>query len=305
MGQCAVHRGQLMRTQGALRAAVEEFQHAAKRYQDAGTPDPAGLAHSERGDALRILGDLTAAEDAFATASTHGHEPHPGLAQVWSARGRHDQAVAAVRRVLEETTDPLRRSAVLPATIEVLAAAGRSEEATPAAAELTGLAERFGCSALRARAAHARALLALVGVDHAHALREARAAQRLWGEVDAPYDLARAQVLAGRALQALGEHDTATASLSEAARTFGEVGAVPEREDTLALLGGTPRPAGLTPREVEVLRLVAAGHSNSEIARALVLSEKTVARHLSNIFTKLEVGSRTAAAAFAFENGLA
>ena len=65
------------------------------------------------------------------------------------------------------------------------------------------------------------------------------------------------------------------------------------------------RPAGLTDREVEVLRLVAAGRTNKEIAAELYLSAKTVSRHLSNIFTKIGVTSRSAATAFAFEHDLA
>jgi DNA-binding NarL/FixJ family response regulator len=125
-----------------------------------------------------------------------------------------------------------------------------------------------------------------------------------WSQLAAPYEVARSQVLVGRALRLLGDEESAVADLTAARKAFADLGAAPAEREAAALLGETPAPGGLSPREVEVLRLVAAGKSNPEIAAELVLSEKTVARHLSNIFTKLGVGSRTSAAAFAYEHHL-
>ena len=130
-----------------------------------------------------------------------------------------------------------------------------------------------------------------------------RSAEGVWRGLTAPYEVACAQVLLGRALRQLGDEDSATSELARARRAFQDLGARPAEQVAAALLGPV-RPGGLTEREVEVLRLVASGRSNPEIAAALVLSDKTVARHLSNIFTKLDVSSRTAAAAYAFENRL-
>ena len=120
----------------------------------------------------------------------------------------------------------------------------------------------------------------------------------------APYEVARCRVLIGRALRHLGDAESAVADLAEARNAFAGLGAAPAEHDVAVLLGDAQAPGGLSPREIEVLRLVAAGKSNPEIAAELVLAEKTVARHLSNIFAKLDVGSRTAAAAFAFEHHL-
>jgi DNA-binding NarL/FixJ family response regulator len=108
----------------------------------------------------------------------------------------------------------------------------------------------------------------------------------------------------GQALRLLGDEEAAIADLTAARSAFAGLGAAPAEQQVAELLGEAQVPGGLSPREVEVLRLVAAGKSNPEIAETLVLSEKTVARHLSNIFGKLDVGSRTAAAAFAYEHGL-
>jgi DNA-binding CsgD family transcriptional regulator len=154
-----------------------------------------------------------------------------------------------------------------------------------------------------ARAAHAEGLVALAQGEPARALPVLRHAAQLWGRLDARYECARSRVLVGRALRELGDEDSAVGEFAAACHVFDAVGARPDARATRTLL--TPAlPAGLTGREVEVLRLVASGRSNPEIARDLVLSEKTVARHLSNIFTKLDVRSRTAAAAYAFEHHL-
>jgi DNA-binding CsgD family transcriptional regulator len=302
-GQCAVHRGQILRLHGAFEQALTEFDLATRRYADSGAPAAAGLAMAERGDVLRIRGEYAEAEASYEVASGHGHEPQPGLALLWLARGRTQAAVAAVRRLLAETGDPVHRSRLLPAAVEVLVAAGYLDEARPADAELTGIADAFGCPAMRAMAAYASALVALASGDADAALPAAKRARRLWNTLEAPYESARARILVGRAFRELGDEDSATAELTTALRSFVELGATQSRHDTEKLLH-RPTPGGLTTREIEVLRLVAAGNSNTEIARLLVLSDKTVARHLTNIFTKIDVPSRTAAAAYAHEHDL-
>lgn len=303
-GQCAVHRGQIMRVRGAFSEALEEFELAQQRYVEAGSPPAAGLAQAERAEVLRLRGDYDAADAAYAAAIGFGHDPQPGLALLWLAQGRTAPALAAVRRLLGEPRDPVRRSQVLAAATEVLLADQALDEASAAADELARLAEEFASTALRAQAAYARGSVAVARDDPAGAVPLLREAGQHWTQLDVPFETARARVQLGRALRALGDEDTGRAELLAARRTFAAVGATPAERHVAALLDDRVAPGGLTAREVEVLRLVAAGSSNPEIAAALVLSEKTVARHMSNIFTKLDVRTRTAAAAFAYEQHL-
>jgi DNA-binding CsgD family transcriptional regulator len=304
-GQCAVHRGQIMRLRGAYDHALDEFAAACTRYIALGIPRAAGLADTERGDVLRLLGRYHEAEIAYESASGHGFEPQPGLAMLWLARGRTDAARAAIVRVLAETEIAAQRHRILAAAVEIQIAAGDLERARDAANELQELAHRFNCSALQAMAAHAAGRLELETGDAAGALPYLRKAMQQWRELECPYEAARAQVLVGRACATLGDTDSSTRHLDGARRVFEELGTAPALNDVTQLSKPKHTPDGLTAREIEVLRLVAAGKSNTQIAAALVLSERTVARHLSNIFTKINVPSRTAAAAYAYEQGLA
>jgi len=302
-GQCSVHRGQIMRLRGAYDEALAEFALAQRRYRLEGTTAPAALALTEQGDVLRVRGKLDEAEACYGQAAELGHEPQPGLALSWLARGRTAAAVSAMRRLLAEAQGPVRRSWMLPAGVEVMVAAGLLDEARRYAEELFEIAALFGNPAVKAMAAYAGANVRLGCGEVEDALVQAREATRLWNGIDSPYEAARARVLVARALREVGDEDSATTEFAVARRSLAEVGAVSAAQDIDRLLGRT-RPGGLTEREVEVLRLVAEGRSNSDIARTLVLSQKTVERHLSNIFTKLNVPSRTAAAAYAHEHGL-
>ena len=300
-GQCAVHRGQIMRAHGAFDEALTEFDLAMHRYLADDTPGPAGLAVAERGDVLRVRGDWTGAQAAYERAIGYGHEPQPGLALLWLADGRTEAAVAAVRRLLGEADEQVRRAQLLPAAVEVFAATNRHDQAAALAAELQSIAASFGCPSVHARADYAAALVALESADAAAAMPLVRRACASWERLGARYETARCRVVLGRALRALGDEESAVTELAAAQRSLTELGAVPAEREAAALLSPT-YPNGLTAREVDVLRLVAAGRTNPEIAAALVISEKTVARHLSNIFAKLDVGSRTAAASFAFDH---
>ncbi|GAB3772756.1 DNA-binding NarL/FixJ family response regulator [Nocardioides ginsengisegetis] len=302
-GQCAVHRGQIMALRGAYREAIEEYAHAIPRYVSSRNEAACGLAHAERGDAHRVLGELDAAEAAYEAAAGHGYEPQPGLALLWVARGRQSAAVGAVRRLLAEVGDPVSRSRLLVGAVEVLRSC--EQPTTDLVEELEAIASSFDCASLVAAAAYARGRVALDTGDAAGALPYLRKASSLWTSLDAPYEVARVRVEIGRALAALGDGSSASLELTVARRTFEALGTRPALEQVDSLLVPASLPGGLTAREVEVLRLVATGRSNTQIAAELVLSDKTVARHLSNIFGKLDVGSRTAAAAYAFEHGLA
>ena len=303
-GQCATHRGQLLRLHGAYAEAVEELDRAVDRYLAVGGDPALGLAHYERGETHRLRGEYDDAEDAYVDATEHGHSGQPGRALLWLARGQPDAAAAAVRRLLTEFHDPVHRSRVLPAAVEVLLTTGDTDAASRLCTELRGIGEAFGCTALRAAGQYALATAELAQDAPEPALQAAHEAVDAWSQLSAPYEVARSRRVVGQALRLLGDEESAVADLTAARKAFAGLGAGPAEQETAALLGQVAAPGGLSPREVQVLRLVAAGRTNPEIAAELVLSEKTVSRHLSNIFTKLDVGSRTAAAAFAYEHRL-
>jgi DNA-binding CsgD family transcriptional regulator len=211
--------------------------------------------------------------------------------------------VAAVRRLLGEFADPVHRSRILPAAVEAFLADSDPGAASVAADELDSIAGSFECTSLTAVAACARGAVALAAGDPTGALPSLRRGWQLWQQLGARYDAARVRNLIGLAFRALGDEESATAELRVARRTFADLDSVDDVRRVDALLTRS-FPDRLTAREVEVLRLVAAGHTNPRIAAMLFLSEKTVARHLSNIFGKIEVSSRTAAAAYAIEHEL-
>ncbi|CAM4293516.1 LuxR family transcriptional regulator [Mycobacterium basiliense] len=302
-GQCAVHRGQIMRVLGCYREALQEFSLAVERYRVMEAVAPTGLAFAERGDVLRILGEFDAAEEAYQAARQYGHDPQPGLVLLWLAQGRTASAVHAMRRLLAESRHAIGRSQLLPAAVQILVSAGELDQAERLSGELTQIAAEFGSTGIRAMAAYATGAVANARGDHGRAIAQLRAAADGWANLNAPCELARCSTLIGRSLRALGDEDSAVVEFQSAQRVFAELRLANAARDVARLLRPST-PGGLTAREVEVLRLVAAGKTNSEIAQSLVLSEKTVARHLSNIFAKLDVKSRTAAAAYAFNQHL-
>jgi ATP/maltotriose-dependent transcriptional regulator MalT len=301
-GRCLVHRAQLLRLHGAWGEALAEADRAVERCLRGENPSAAGSACYERGEIHRLRGEQRAAERAFTEASAHGWEPQPGLALLRLAQGRVDAARAAVERLRAEVTEPGPRAVILAAAVEVALAAGDEEAAGEAAGELEDLARGHSSGLLAAWCAQAQGALALARDEPRAALGPLRRAARGWLDLDAPYEAARARELVGRACAELGDAEAAARERGAARAAFARLGASAD----LARLGGPGADAhGLTARELEVLRLVAAGHSNRAIAERLVISEHTVARHVQNIFAKLRVASRTAASAYAFEHGMA
>ena len=303
-GQSAIHRAQIMRVQGAWSDAHEELDQAQARYEGRDLGSALGQVFYERGELFRLQGEFDRAAAQFDAAAGKGHDPQPGLTLLWISLGRVDAAVGAMRRMLEETSGPVHRSRILSAATEVLAAAGDLDGASAAAEELEQIGTAFGSAALSASAAYAKGTVALARSEASAALPHLRHAWRTWLDLGARYQAAWSRTRIGQAFRAMGDEDSARAELVVAGRTFDELGAGLARDEVERLLGGG-RPDGLTPRELEVLRLVATGRTNPQIAAELFLSEKTVARHLSNIFGKTNVTSRTAAAAYAFQHQLA
>jgi DNA-binding NarL/FixJ family response regulator len=307
-GLCLVHRAQVMTRGGAWHDALEELQQLSGHLTE-GALNQRALGHAayERGEVHRLQGDLVAAEAAYREAGRAGREPYPGLALLRLMQGKRDAAVAAMRRALDETTRRLQRAELLPAHVEILLSVSEVEEARHAAAELGEIAEHQQSELLRAMAAQARGAVALAEGDARAALRELRRAVRGWQELGAPHDAARARVLVGLACAAVGDTETATLELDAARDAFTDLGATPDLDQLGALTrsASSPRGAhGLTSRELQVLRLVAGGMTNREIASQLFISERTVARHMQNILAKLRVSSRAAASVFASEHDL-
>ena len=304
-GICRVHRSQVLERRGDWAEAERE---AALVCRDLADLHVAGAAegHYQLGDIRRLRGDLAGAEAAYRQAHELGRDPQPGLALLRLAQGRAATASASIRAALTAVThDRLGRARLCAAQVEIALTAGDAETAGRACDELTRTASTYGSSGLEAAALQARGAVCLAGGRAEAALPTLRAACRRWRELDAPYDAARVRLLLAGAYQALGDADAANLELDAAEAVFRRLGATLDAEGIAARRGRVALPGGLTGREAEVLALVAAGRSNREIAASLVLSPKTVARHLSNIFAKLGVRSRTQAAAYAFEHGLA
>jgi DNA-binding CsgD family transcriptional regulator len=306
-GLCLVHRAEIMQQRGAWNDALEEAERAATRFRDGVLNQLArGKAFYQQGEVHRLRGELSAAEDAYREASRCGCEPQPGLALLRVAEGRLSTAVAAIRRAASEATQPLNRAAVLPAYVEIMLASGNVEEADSACRELEAIAHRQGSEALAAMSMQARGAVALAQGDAPAALVTLRRAWQAWHDLEAPYDAARTRVLLGRACATLGDEDSAELELEAARDVFEELGAALDLTgvESPAIPAAPDDSYGLTPCELQVLRLLAVGKSNREIAAELVISDHTVRRHLQNIFRKLGVSSRAAATAFGFQHDL-
>jgi DNA-binding NarL/FixJ family response regulator len=191
----------------------------------------------------------------------------------------------------------------LPAAAQIAVAAGDLASASASVQELEATAAAFDTQMLHAMASLARGRVQLAEHDVDAACVTLREAVRLWQELEIPYEVATTRTVLGQALVEAGDEEGARESFAAARALFDQIGARLEARG-VGRVEPAPLPAGLTTREAEVLRLIAAGMSNKDMASELHLSVKTVSRHLSNIFTKIGVSSRAAATAFAFEHQL-
>jgi DNA-binding NarL/FixJ family response regulator len=305
MGVCRVHRAQIFQVHGAWEQAEREAARACEDLADFDLGTVAEGAY-QVAEVRRLRGDLSGAEQAFRQAHALGRDPQPGLALLRLAQGHIGAASASIRAALAaEGRDRLARARLCAAQVEIALAAGEIEAARLASDELEETAIIYRSSGLEAAAPTARGAVLLAEGRPAEALQALRLACLRWQRLTAPYEAARVRLLLARAYDALGNQDAAALELDAAEAVFTRLGATLDAKRVAHLRGRTPLPGGLTEREAEVLALVAAAKTNKEIAASLFISEKTVARHLSNIFTKLGLPSRTAAAAYAFEHGLA
>jgi DNA-binding CsgD family transcriptional regulator len=302
-GLCRAHRAEVLRARGAWDEAEREALQASEDLRET-MPVFASEALYQLGEVQRQRGDLDAAEQTFRRANDLGFEPQPGLALVRLARGNAGAAAASMRSALSQEPNRLRRARLLSAHVEIAIAGDDLPTARGAAEELAEIASEYGSVTLEAAAAFARGRVELACGEASAALASLHQAWESWSTADCPFEAAEARRAVGLACREVGDADGAELALSSSLAMFEQLGAKAEARRTAAQLSVRPSVAGLTPRELEVLRLVAAGKSNREIAAELYLSVKTVARHLSNIFDKIEVSSRAAATAFAYEHGV-
>jgi DNA-binding CsgD family transcriptional regulator len=305
-GLCRINRAEVASLRGAWTEAESEALRASEELM---TFDPmaAASAFYETGEIRRRTGAVAGAQEAFARAQELGFDPQPGLSLLRLAQGKAEAAHTTLRlAVTGGEGNSLRRARLLAAQVEVALIVEDRETARAARDELAEMARDSGRPALVAAAASADAALRLAEGDVEGALKSSRRACSIWQELKLPYETAQARLSYGLALRASGDEEGARSELRAALATFERLGASPDSRRTMELLS-EPRglPRGLSLREAEVLRLLATGKTNREIAAALVISEHTVARHLQNMFVKLGVSSRSAATAFAFEHDLA
>ena len=305
-GQCQTHRAELFRLHGAW----DEALAAAAAAQDRSSRgDPMALfgGFYQQGEVYRLAGNHAAAEEAYRQAARSGYEPQPGLALLTLARGDALEAESMIRRAAGVVADTAARRRLLPALVEIEVAASDLVAAQRGVDELEAFATQCPMPMVRAVAAQAAGTVLLAKGDAAGASGPLRRAWRLWFELGVPYETARCRVLIGCACRDLGDESSAALDFEAAHADFLDLGAAPAAFWAASLMQRN-RGTGtgpLTARESEVLRLVASGKGNRAIAAELYLSEKTVARHLSNIFLKLGVSSRAAATSYAYEHGLA
>jgi DNA-binding CsgD family transcriptional regulator len=305
-GACRVNRAAIMQLHGAWGDAMDEARRACEWLADPPGQPAAGAAFYRAAELHRVRGEFAEAETAYRSANECGRQPYPGLAQLWFAQDRLSDAAAAMQRLLRERQGTRTRVPVLEAVVEIMIAAGDVDAARAASHELSDVASAVNAPYISAAAAHARGAVSLASGDAHTALDDLRTALASWRDLGAPFEAGRTRVLIALAARALADEGTASFELDGAQRAFQELGAKPDAARVDLLLNPVVAECGgaLTEREAEVLALVAAGKTNRGIARALRISEKTVARHMSNIFTKLGLPNRAAATAYAYEHKL-
>ena len=304
-GRCLVYRAELMQFHGLWQDAVAEAGRAAD-WLSRPPPEPAiGEAHYQQAELHRLRGEDEEAEQDYRAASQWGRRPDPGLALLRLAQGDTDAAAASIRRAVDEA-DEFSRPRLLEPYVEIMLAARDVAAARAAADDLAALADRFDATLPRAIASRAAGSVQLAEGDARGALVTLRRAWELWLDLEAPYESARVRVQIAMACRAVGDADTADLELAAARAVFGDLGAVRDvaRVDELVTRAAAVKGSGLSRREIEVLRLLANGRTNREIATELGISERTVDRHVSNIFAKLDVSTRSAATGYAYEHRL-
>lgn len=303
--QCMVRRAEIMQLHGKWEDAMNEIGRIFDHLPDSSKESAIGAAFYRKAELYRLQGRYSEAEEAYRQTSKWGRNPQPGLALLRLAQDRIDTAIATIQQLEKERQNPIDRSEILPAYIDILLEANDLAIAETVINELTEIAVDLHAPFLRAIANRAQGRFLLSKGEPSNALAKLQKAKKQFSNIEAAYESALSRIFIGLACRDLGDIDTSNLELEAAKWTLNRLGAAPDVARILSLLGTTDKGShGLTQRELQVLRILSTGKTNREIAADLFISERTVDRHVSNIFAKLQVSSRTAATAYAYEHDL-
>jgi len=305
-GHCLIRRSELLQLHGSWPDALDQAQRACECFSRPVLKPALAAAFYQIAEVQRVRGNFAEAEEGYRQAGQWRSNPGPGFARLRLAQGQVEAANAAIRRAAEEVKAPCPRALVLDAYVEIMLASGDIAAARTSADELAEIASRWSVPFLRGLSSRASGTVLLAEGNAQSALIELRQSWKTWRDLQAPYEASRTRVLIALACRELGDEENAVLELSSAEQMFQQLGAAIDLSRAQSLLHKEMRKAAtpLSERELEVLRLVASGMTNREIADKLHISEKTVARHISNIFNKLDLSSRSAATAYAYDHHL-
>ncbi len=304
-GQCLTRRSEIMLLHGRWDKAMAEIRLALKQWSEPPGQPAAGASYYQLGNLYRLLGEFDNAEKAYSSAGQYGRDPQPGLALLWLEQGQLSRACSAIKRALSETRQITERYACLFACLEIMLAADHKEDAAEILTDLLDKATNQDVPFLHALAAQSQGNMEVSEGEYDSALQKLREARLLWDQLNIPYRSARTRILMGQAYNGAGDPEAARMEFEAARSVFSKLGAIPDLKRAENFLRKTSdRATVLTAREKEVLQLIAEGKANKQIASDLFISKRTVERHVSNIFCKLNVSSRTAAAAQAIRHRL-
>ncbi|NND07957.1 MAG: hypothetical protein HKN87_16380 [Saprospiraceae bacterium] len=303
-GQCLARRAEIIQFHGNWNKALEESEDACVVLTRPPGEPAAGEAFYRKGEILRLLGDFKKAEDSYLEASKWGRKPQPGLALLRLAQGHDYAADASIRNTLKETNETIGRAELLPAFVQIMIAVNHTEEAEKACKELGNIAKQFDKPYLHATYAYCKGMAFLAEGNVLSALEHLQSAMKLWKMLQLPYESACTRELRGLVYRELNDKDNSDVEFAAAKWIFEKLNALPDlaRIDRLLIRERHHKTYGLTLRELQVLGQLISGKTNRSMADELFISERTVDRHVSNIFKKLDVSSRVEATAFAIKN---
>lgn len=303
-GQCLVRRAEIMQFHGEWRRALQETSDACELLTRPPGETAAGEAFYRKAELLRLLGDFEEAEDSYHEAAKWGRNPQPGLALLRLTQGQDNAAESSIRNTLKETKDIKKRSELLPAVVRVMIAVKQTAEASEVAKELSDIAREFDAPYLYAMSHHCQGAVFLAEENIQLAQEHLQKALKIWKTRHLPYESAHTRELKGLVYREMNDNDNANVELEAAKWIFEQLNAIPDmkRIDRLTDQKRNNETHGLTLRELQVLSQVASGKTNKSIGGDLFISERTVDRHVSNIFNKLGVSSRVEATTFALRN---